>query len=351
MSSVERVWLVVAFLMAFGNAAWGEDALKRYARAELHMGVEFEVVVYASDEMRAEAAIGKAFARVAELDETLSDYDPESELCKLSETSVVVGEGKNRPFPVVPVGDDLWAVLKEAQVISRESAGAFDVTIGPLTKLWRRARRWKELPEVETLAAARTGVGFRFLRLNAERHTAQLLRPNMRLDLGGIAKGYAADEAVKAAARAGVSRVLVRASGDIAVGEPPPGERGWRVGIAPLNADEPPSRFVEIANCGISTAGDARQHLVVNGRRYSHIIDPRTGECVSGRSSVTVIAPRGILADGLDTAASVLGPEGALELCGKFAGVEMLMVYENEAGEQRRVESKGFSRFAMSAGP
>ena len=254
MGSVGQVWLFVAFLMAFGNVAWGEDALKRYARAELHMGVEFEVVVYAADAMGADAAIGKAFARVAELDKALSDYDPESELSKLSETSVVVGEGKNGPFPVVAVGDDLWTVLNESQVISQASAGAFDVTIGPLTKLWRRARRWKELPAAETLAAARTGVGFRFLQLNLERHTAQLLRPNMRLDLGGIAKGYAADEAVKAASRAGVSRVLVRASGDIAVGEPPPGERGWRVGIAPLNADEPPSQFVEIANCGISTA-------------------------------------------------------------------------------------------------
>jgi thiamine biosynthesis lipoprotein len=131
-------------------------------------------------------------------------------------------------------------------------------------------------------------------------------------------------------------------------GEPPLGERGWRVGIAPLNPDEAPTRFVELANRGISTSGDARQHLVVNGRRYSHIIDPRTGECVGGRSSVTVIARNGMIADALATAASVLGPDGALKLIGKFEGAELLMVYEDEAGQQRTAESQGFKKFGQS---
>jgi FAD:protein FMN transferase len=188
-------------------------------------------------------------------------------------------------------------------------------------------------------------VGYRFLELDPGQHTARLMHPNMRLDLGGIAKGYAADEGVKSAIAGGVSRVLVRASGDIAAGEAPPGERGWRVGIAPLNPEELPRRFVEIAHCGISTSGDARQHLVVDGRRYSHIIDPRTGECVGGRSSVTVIAPRAAIADALATAASVLGPEKAISVCERFPGVELLMVYESEGGEQRTVESGGFKRF------
>jgi len=138
--------------------------------------------------------------------------------------------------------------------------------------------------------------------------------------------------------------VLARARGDIAAADPPPGERGWRIGIAPLDPNEPPTRFVLLANRGISTSGDARQHLVVGGRRYSHIIDPRTGECASGRSSVTVIAPSGMLADGLDTAASVLGPEGGLVLVQKFAGAEMLMVYEDDEGRQQMVETEGFSR-------
>src|SRR4029077_20880799 len=124
-----------------------------------------------------------------------------------------------------------WYILSLSQEISAASDGAFDVTIGPLTKLWRRARRWKELPESDAIATARAGVGFRFLKLDAATQTAQHLKPNMRLDLGGIAKGFAADEAVKAVKSCGISHMLVRASGDIAAADPPPGERGWQVGI------------------------------------------------------------------------------------------------------------------------
>ena len=107
----------------------------------------------------------KAMARIAALDKALSDYDLESELSKLSETSADFG----RAAPAVKVSDDLWTVLAQSQEISRASDGAFDVTIGPLTKLWRRARRWKELPEPESLAAAKAGVGYTFLKLDAAR--------------------------------------------------------------------------------------------------------------------------------------------------------------------------------------
>src|SRR5207237_1229874 len=120
-------------------------------------------------------------------------------------------------------------------------------------KLWRRARRWKELPEADVLSKARASVGYPLLQLDATARTARLLKSDMRLDLGGIAKGYAADEAVKTVVGCGIKQVLVRASGDIAAADPPPGERGWRIGIAPLNPDDPPARFVELAHRGIST--------------------------------------------------------------------------------------------------
>jgi thiamine biosynthesis lipoprotein len=325
------------------SPAAAEPALQRFSRSEIHMGVEFEVVLYAPDAATAEQAVAKAMARIAELDKSLSDYDTESELSELSETSTVA----RSTFPSVKVSHDLWTVLDQSQSIFRASEGAFDVTIGPLTKLWRRARRWKELPEAESLAAARSGVGFQFLELDAQARTARLLKPNMRLDLGGIAKGYAADEAVKAVVACGLPRVLVRGSGDIAAADPPPNERGWRIGVAPLNPDEPPTRFVELARGAISTSGDARQHLVVDGRRYSHIIDPRTGSPVAGRSSVTVIAPSGGVADGLATAASVLGPDRALGLIEKFPGSELLMVNEDDSGHQRSAQSPGFDRFEV----
>src|SRR5262245_20623654 len=332
------------FLIVLPAAAACEEGLQRYSRSEVHMAVDFEVVLYAADVAKADGALTKAMQRIAELDKRLSDYDLNSELSKLSETSVN-RDDPSSPAPAVKVSDDLWHVLSASQDISRASNGAFDVTIGPLTKLWRRARRWKELPEADALAAARAGVGYQFLKLDSAARTAQLLKPYMRLDLGGIAKGFAADEAVKTVVGCGISCVLVRASGYIAAADPPPGERGWRIGIAPLNPDDPPTRFVEIANCGISTSGDARQHLVLNGRRYSHIIDPRTGEPVSRRSSVTVIARRATVADALATAASVLGPDQSLSLVRQLNGAERIIVYADETGKQQTVESPGMRRF------
>jgi thiamine biosynthesis lipoprotein len=171
----------------------------------------------------------------------------------------------------------------------------------------------------------------------------------MRLDLGGIAKGLAADEALAELQRAGIERALVRASGDIAVADPPPGETGWRIGIAPLDPDDPPQHFVRLANRAISTSGDARQHLVVDGTRYSHIIDPRTGLGVSGRSSVSVIAPRGMQADALGTAVSVLGPDKGMQLVGRTEGALMLMVAENDDGQRREIRSPGFAELLEPA--
>jgi FAD:protein FMN transferase len=326
----------------------GEDlALERYARSELHMGVEFEVVLYAADEQQAKAALDAAMARIAELDKRLSDYDLASELSRLSATSDVRHNDPARgAFAPVTLSDDLWQVLSASQSLSEKSGGAFDVTVGPLTKLWRRARRRRELPEPELLTAAKASVGYRFLQLDSRSKTATLLKPNMRLDLGGIAKGFAADEAVKVVQARGIGRVLVRASGDIAAGDAPPGEKGWLVGIAPLEPDQPPERFLYLANGAISTSGDARQHLVVAGHRYSHILDPRTREPIEGRSSVTVVAPRGMLSDALASAVSVLGPQDGLQLIEQYDGTELLMVHEDGSGMQQTVQTPGIAKYA-----
>ena len=243
------------------------------------------------------------------------------------------------------LSDDLWTVLAFSQQVSEQSGGAFDVTVGPLTKLWPRARRQKALPEPELFQAAKSAVGYRHLWLDSQARTAQLLKPNMRLDLGGIAKGYAADEALAAIKQLGLTRALVRASGDIAAGDAPPGETGWLVGIAPLDPDEKPQRFVRLANMAISTSGDSRQHLEIGGKRYSHILDPRTGLGVEGHSSVSVIAPRGIAADSVATAVSILGADQGLKLAGKFDGVAMLVVTETN-GKVIETATDNFGRFA-----
>ena len=254
-----------------------------------------------------------AFARVRELNDKLSDYDLESELSKLSR-----GSGQGRP---VKVSDDLWRVLATAQDWARKSDGALDITVGPVVNLWRHARRLQQFPRADRLAEARARVGYTNLVLDPKRKTALLCVPEMRLDLGGIAKGFAADEALKVLRALGIQSALVAAAGDIALGDAPPGQHGWKIEIPSLDVtNAPPSRSVTVANTGVSTAGDVFQRLELDGVRYSHIVDPRTGIGLTDHSLVSVIARDAMTSDALETVISVLGPEKGLEVIKKTPG-------------------------------
>jgi thiamine biosynthesis lipoprotein len=329
------LWLASTFASSESSAE--EARLTRFRYTQTHMGVPVEVLLYAADSGSANTAAAAAFEKIGELDRRLSDYKAESELSKLSDTA---GLGK-----AVPVGPELWLVLSRAQDLARRSEGAFDVTVGPLVKLWRRARRAKEFPSPARLAEARAAVGYEHLRLDPKTHTATLVQPGMRLDLGGIAMGYAADEALAVLRKHGVTRALIDGSGDIVVGDPPPDASGWKIGIAPLDSKAgPPSRYVLLANAAVTTSGDAWQYVELNGRRYSHIVDPHTGLGLTTRSSVTIIARDCITADSLATAVSVLGPTKGLALVGETPGTAAFIVTQ-EAGHANTFASPNLEKF------
>ncbi|MEO8498451.1 MAG: FAD:protein FMN transferase, partial [Planctomycetota bacterium] len=307
-------------------AAAPNEQLVRYEAAQFHMGTKFEVVLYAPDRELAEQAFAAGFDRIAELDRVMSDYDPASELSKLSQSAPTTAP--------VTVSEDLFSVLAASDALSRRTDGAFDVTVGPLTKLWRRARRRAEFPAPDLLQAARAATGYQNLKLDPEAKTAQLLVPDMRLDLGGIAKGFAADEALRSMAALGITHAIVNAGGGVVAGQAPPEETGWRIGVASLEQGVPPSRFLRIANCSVATSGDIWQFVEIDGVRYSHILDPKTGLGLTERSSVTIIAPTGIAADGLATAVSVLGPTAGLRLVEETPGTEALILTQGDAGPE-----------------
>jgi thiamine biosynthesis lipoprotein len=225
------------------------------------------------------------------------------------------------------------------------------VTVGPLTTLWRAARKSGRLPSDEELAAARKSVGYQFLTLKQCTQTAQVMRGGMRIDLGGIAKGYAADEALRVLEQQGLSRALVAAGGDIVVGAPPPGRAGWQIAISPLRNDKgdalSPARTVIVSHAGVSTSGEAEQHVDIGGVRYSHIIDPRTGQALTTTSSVTVVAPNGTTADALATAVSVLGAKEGIALLSASRDVEGLVVTVQVDKVLTR-STTGFSRLEQS---
>jgi thiamine biosynthesis lipoprotein len=310
--------------------------LERFEFTQVEMGVPFKFLLYAPDKVTAKGAFDAAISRVSELNRALSDYDAESELSRLSATA---------PSPApVPIGADLWLVLDRSQQLARETDGAFDVTVGPLVRLWRRARRQKEMPPADRLAEARAAVGYQHLQLDADKRTAKLLVPNMRLDLGGIAIGYAVDEAMKVLQTRGITRALIDASGDILASDPPPEKVGWTISVIPLSDDGTPTRDVQLTNAAISTAGDAFQHVVIDGRRYSHIVDPRTGLGLSDHTGVTVIAKDCITADGLDTAVNVLGPAAGMKLVASTPGAEVFIVRNTGSGIET-FESPGFGNY------
>ena len=276
-------------------------SLERFERTEAHMGTAARIVLYAVDKEQADRAFQAAFARIRQLDSALSDYKPDSELNRLCR------EGWRKP---VRVSSDLFRALDAAQALARETGGAFDITAGPVIRLWRDARRKGERPEAGQWDAARALTGYHKLTLVPASRSATLQLPGMHLDLGGIAKGYAADEALLVLRRHGIRRALVAVGGDIVLGDPQKGEAGWRVGIEHSGAPGF-SKVLRVANCAVSTSGDAEQFLDSSGVRYSHIVDPRTGIALRNQSAVTVVAPDGITADSLATAISVLGmPRG-----------------------------------------
>ena len=308
--------LVLIFCTA--TLAQTQPQLHRYEYQQVQMGSLFTVVLYADDEKSANTAAKRAFARVEALNGRLSDYDPESELMRFCRSS-----GPGKPMTL---SDDLFTVLTHAQQLSRQTSGAFDVTVGPIVKLWRRARRQRELPSQKRLAEALALVGHQQIILDADRKTAELGKFEMRLDLGGIAKGFAADEVLKELTLAGIQHAMVAASGDVVCGFAPPGQSGWRVAVAPLEAEAKPSLFLRLAGRAVSTSGDAFQHVEIDGKRYSHIVDPKTGLGLVGRSSVTVVAPRGIQTDSLASAVSVLGPTRGIKLIDSLPEVAALIV-------------------------
>lgn len=288
------------------------------------MGTLFRIVLYAPDQATATQASKAAFDRITALDNTMSDYQAGSELMLLCQKA---------GGPPVEVSEDLFRALAAAQQIAQQSGGAFDVTVGPVVRLWRMARRSHRLPDPERLARALDLVGYEKLRLDPAARTVQLLQAHMLLDLGGIGKGYAADEALVVLRRFGIKSALVAGGGDIAAGDSPPEKPGWTVGVASLeSAESPPQCYVVLHNAGISTSGDLEQHVLIAGRRYSHVVDPKTGQALEGRRSVTVIAPNGTTSDGLATAVSVLGPQRGLELINSLPGTSVLMVVETEHG-------------------
>lgn len=309
--------------------------LHRYEYNFVAMGMKYLIVVYAPDQITVARALEKAESSVHQLDRTMSDYNTESELSLLCSNA--------KPGQPMKLSPELYEVLDLSLQLSRQTDGAFDVTVGPIISLWRTARRTKKLPAAETLAKAKSRIGWESVNLDPLSRTAELTREEIELDLGGIAAGFACDKVLAILKSYGLPRALIEASGDILVGDPPPDRDGWNVTVTGLagGVQDAGARTVTLRNASITTSGDARQFVEIDGRRYSHIVDPKTGLGLSRRSSTTVIAPTGWQADSYATAVNVLGEEAGIAWIEKQPGCSALM-FEIIDGVEVRKESNGF---------
>ena len=254
------------------------------------MAMPVHLTVWSSSENQAQVACKAAFRRITALESILSDYDERSELMQV---------GQRAASGPISTSRELTLILEKAKAQSEATHGAFDPTAGPVIRLWRTARENGQLPASERHAAAMKLLGTDKVLVDRANQTVELLVPGMSLDLGGIAKGFIGDEVMHVLRRHGLPNARYRAGGDIVLGDAPPGRDGWLV-------DLPQLPDLVLANCGVSVSGDTMQFVEIDGKRYSHVIDPRTGMGVTSRQMAVVVAPTGMESDALATAGCVM---------------------------------------------
>jgi len=287
------------------------------------MGTFGHIIAVAPDTPTAQSAIQAARDEVIRIDAMMSDYKPDSALSRVNARAAA------EPVPVDP---ELFAVLQRSLDYSRRTDGAFDITVGPLVDLWHRAAKEEREPTPDERAAVAQRVGYDKLHLDPDTRTVRFAVDGMRLDLGGIAKGYAIDRAVERMKTAGALGGLVDLGGDLrCFGTPPRGRPHWTVGLQDPRNDRAILLKLRLCDRAVATSGDYRRFVVIDGRRHSHIIDPARRDGAVGLTSTTIIAPTATDADALATAVSVMGPQKGLQWVDAQPDIEAILIESDSA--------------------
>lgn len=305
--------IVLWILMLLVNPLLAQN--QRYSYEKGLMGSPFKLVFYASGDSLALAAANSAFKRVEQLNEIMSDYRDGSEINRLSAQS---GSGQ-----WVKVSKALFDILLISQQISRQTDGVFDVTLGPVVQMWRHATRKGIFPKADEIKEALSKTGYRFMKLDASTQSVWLAKKGMRLDIGGLGKGFAAEEAIKVIKSHGIKAAMMDAGGKIVLADAPPGTAGWKITVS--NGSDS-LKTMELSNVSLATSGPTYRFMEHNGIRYSHIVDPKTGIGLLFHVRTTVISPDGTVADALATAFSVAGISKSRKYIKRFPGSKVWLV-------------------------
>lgn len=316
------IFFLFLYLFLFQNRVAAQNF--RYSYEKGMMGSPFVLTFYAQNDALAKVAADSVFSRIQQLNDSLSDYRDGSEINRLSATS-----GSDT---WMKVSDDLYHILAVSQDFSIKTKGAFDVTLGPVVQIWRRAVRKSYMPQKSDIKEALSKTGYKKIHFDKKNHKIKLDQKGMRLDIGGLGKGFAADEGMKVFEYYGITSVLIDAGGKLAIGSPPPGDNGWLIKIS---TGRDSVGTVSLANVGVATSGPTYRFLEINGKHYSHILDPKTGIGLLYNVRTTVISPNATEADVLATSFSVTGIKESKQQVRKYFKSSKVWLVETKNGKVR----------------
>ena len=290
--SRKKLFLVMGLgLLLFGCQRAGVTSDNRKLQEmRLLMGTTVSITVRGENKAPAGKAIEQAFRAIEKVDDLMSTYKKDSEISRLNR------EGSQRP---IKVSRETFRVIRESLRLSKLSDGAFDITVKPLVDLWRSVRKDKRLPGKEELKKTLALVNYRNILLNKENGTVKFRKSGMEIALGGIAKGYAVDKAIAALRDRGIKRAIVDAGGDLYALGRPPDRNFWEIGIQSPRKKGGLLGVIKARDEAVVTSGQYERFFTLGGKRYGHILNPRTGEPLEGMLSVTVLAKNTMTADGL----------------------------------------------------
>lgn len=304
------------FLLLISTFSLPAQVPKRYEFKYQKMGTQFKIIAYSSDSTLTQSIVSQSIKRIDELNQIFSDYEANSEISQLSNSA-----GTNKK---IKVSAELWYVLKHARKFSKKSKGAFDISIGPLSKLWRSMFRRQEIFNGVKIKEEKGKTGYQKIKFYPFSKRIKLIQQEMRLDAGGIAKGFTVDEIVKILQKNGLYQILVDGGGDLYIGNPPPNQTGWKVQISQKDeTGKPVKKELILKNIAIASSGDTFRFLEWEGKRYSHIIDPRTGYGVRNQKIINVVASSCMIADAAASTLSVLSKSESQQFLKKIKGLKV----------------------------
>lgn len=293
------------------------DSPKLYKRTARLMGNIFEIKIFNNGSSEAEKCIDAAVAEIKRIEAALTTFDPQSQTNQINTNAGI------RPVKVDP---EVFDLIERSLRISKLTQGAFDISYGSIDKrLWNFDLSMKSLPDKATAKGTVKLINFRNVLLDRNESTVFLKEKGMRIGFGGIGKGYAAEKAKQLLISMGIESGIVNASGDLTAWGYQIDGKPWTIGIADPNTKNPFS-FLNITNMSVATSGNYEKYIIIDGQRYSHTIDPRTGFPVTGIKSVTVISPYAELSDAMATPIMVMGTKVGLDLINQMKGIACLIV-------------------------